>query len=210
VAPAICPNCRILVRPIFAEGAEGGERLPSATPAELAAAIVDCIDAGARILNLSAGLAQPSTRGERDLDQALDQAMTRGILVIVAAGNQGTLGSSVITRHPWAIPVCAADRQGRPLAYSNLGHSISRHGVLGPGEDVTSLSAGGGQLTAAGTSAAAAFVSGTAALLWSLFPTARSAEIKRALMQGDVRRTTVVPPLLDAERAYGLLTTLRR
>jgi subtilisin family serine protease len=55
-APAIAPDCTLLVRPVFSEaGADG--RLPSATPGELADAIIDCVQAGARVLNLSAALA---------------------------------------------------------------------------------------------------------------------------------------------------------
>src|SRR5262245_22296837 len=37
-APAICPNCTLLVRPIFAETTFGRDFIPSATPLELAAA----------------------------------------------------------------------------------------------------------------------------------------------------------------------------
>jgi Subtilase family len=51
-APAICPNCTLLVRPIFIETQVGSLHMPSATPEELAAAILDCIRAGARLLNL--------------------------------------------------------------------------------------------------------------------------------------------------------------
>ena len=46
-APAICPDCTLLIRPIFAEKTTGSEHMPSATPQELAAAIIECIDAGA-------------------------------------------------------------------------------------------------------------------------------------------------------------------
>src|SRR5690349_10801031 len=47
VAPAICPECTLLVRPIFAETASEDRQMPIATPHELAMAIVDCIEAGA-------------------------------------------------------------------------------------------------------------------------------------------------------------------
>ena len=77
--------------------------------AGLAAAIIECIDAGARVINLSLALAQPSTNGEQSLEEALNQAVKRGVIVVAAAGNQGTLGSSAITRHPWVIPVVACD-----------------------------------------------------------------------------------------------------
>src|SRR6476646_7491125 len=67
-APAICPNCTLLIRPIFAEKTTGSEQMPSATPQELAAAIIECIDAGARVINLSLALAQPSAKGEQALE----------------------------------------------------------------------------------------------------------------------------------------------
>src|SRR3569623_1467204 len=99
-APAICPDCTVLVRPIFSESTAGRERMPSATPQELAKAILECVNAGARVINLSLALAQPSTKGEQALEQALDLALRRGVLIAAAAGNQGTLGTSSITRHP--------------------------------------------------------------------------------------------------------------
>lgn len=67
VAPAICPHCTLLVRPIFAEMKTANGQMPSAMPEELAQAILDCIDAGAHVLNVSAALAQPSIKGERAL-----------------------------------------------------------------------------------------------------------------------------------------------
>jgi len=206
VAPAICPNCTLLVRPIFAETTAANGEMPSAMPEELAQAILDCIDAGARMLNVSAALAQPALKSEGALEEALDHAAKHGVIVIAAAGNQGTLGSTAITRHPWVIPVVAYDLQGRPINYSNLGSSIGRRGLGAPGDGITSLSAEGQSLTLGGTSAAAPFVTGAVALLWSEFPTATAAQVKFAAIQAYApRRTTVVPPLLDAWAAYQVM-----
>ena len=180
-APAICPDCTLLVRPIFAEVTSGREHMPSATPKELAAAIIECIDAGARVINLSLALAQPSTRGEQSLEEALNQAVRRGVIVVAAAGNQGTIGSSAITRHPWVIPVVACDIRGRPMNESNLGGSIGRRGLRAPGDGITSLGAEGQSLTLGGTSVAVPFVTGATALLWSAFPSATAAHIKLAV-----------------------------
>ena len=205
-APAICPNCTLLVRPIFAEATSGREHMPSATPKELAAAIIECIDAGARVINLSLALAQPSTKGEQSLEEALNQAVRRGVIVVAAAGNQGTLGSSAITRHPWVIPVVACDLRGRPMNESNLGSSIGRRGLRAPGDGITSLGAEGQSLTLGGTSVAVPFVTGAIALLWSEFPSATAAQIKLAITQASTpRRASVVPPLLDAAAAYQVL-----
>lgn len=207
-APAICPNCTLLIRPIFAETTLGSEHMPSATPQELAAAIIECINAGARVINLSLALAQPSSKGEQPLDEALNQAVKRGVIVVAAAGNQGTLGSSAITRHPWVIPVVACDLQGRPMNESNLGSSIGRRGLSAPGDAITSLSTEGQPLTLGGTSVAVPFVTGATALLWSQFPDAGAAQIKLAITQASTpRRASVVPPLLDAAAAYQILLT---
>ena len=205
-APAICPNCTLLLRPIFAETTAANGEMPSASPEELSQAILDCIDAGARVLNVSAALAQPSIKNERPLEDALNHAARRGVIVVVAAGNQGTLGSTAITSHPWVVPVAGYDLQGRPMNHSNLGSSIGRRGLGAPGDQITSLGAEGKPLTLGGTSAAAPFVTGTIALLWSEFPAATAAEIRFAVTQAYAqRRTTVVPPLLDAWAAYQLM-----
>jgi subtilisin family serine protease len=202
-APAICPDCTLLVRPIFAEITPANGGMPSAKPEELADSILDCIRAGAHVLNVSAAIAQPSSKNEHALTEALDQAVRRGVIVVAAAGNQGTLGSTAITRHPWVIPVGAYDLQGKPMGHSNLGSSIGRRGVGAPGDQITSLGANGKPSTSGGTSAAAPFVTGATALLWSEFPTASGAQIKLAITQASTpRRASVVPPLLDAAAAY--------
>ena len=205
-APAIAPDCGLVVRPIFSETEPVGE-LPSAAPEELAEAIVESVDAGARILNVSAALTGGSVGAERQLEEALGYAARRRVLVVVAAGNQAEVGGSVITRHPWVIPVVACDRVGRPMAQSNLGHSIGRGGLGAPGEDVVSLASEGGPVAWGGTSVAAPFVAGAAALLWSAFPDADAVEVKGALLWSWVgRRRTVAPPLLDAWGACRVLS----
>ena len=202
-APAICPSCSLLVRPIFRETNSGNGQMPSATPQELAAAIVDTVNAGARILNLSASLLQPSAKGESELQSALNYATQRAVIIVSAAGNQGSVGSSVITRHPWVIPVAACDWHGRPLSQTNLGSSISRRGLMAPGEGVSSLGAQGRPVTLGGTSVAAPFVTGTVALLLSEFPTASATELLLSV-RGTQKpnRTAIAPPLLDAWSAH--------
>jgi subtilisin family serine protease len=206
-APAICPGCTLLVRPIFAEVA--GDELPSADVREVAAAILECVDAGARVINVSAATPEPTMREEPELDQSLTCAARRGVLVIAAAGNQGTLGSSALTRHPGVLPVAAYDARAQPMRHSNVGGSVGKRGLGAPGEAITSLGSDGSLLTLAGTSFAAPFVTGAIALLWSLFPGATAAEIRHALRAGAPRwRRSVVPPLLDTWGAYRFLAQL--
>ena len=206
-APAICPNCTLLVRPIFAEPTSKGQRVPNATAAELAAAIAACIDAGARVINLSLGFAAVAMEGQPALEETLSRAVERGVLVVAAAGNQGTVGSSAISRHPWVISVAACDRRGRPMKESNLGNSIGRRGVSAPGEGIASLGPRNQSMQLEGTSVATPFVTGAIALLWSEFPSATASQIRLAVVgQGTApSRASVVPRLLDAAAAHRAL-----
>jgi subtilisin family serine protease len=199
-----------VVRPIFSEVSPFADEMPSATPEELAQAVVDCVDAGARVLNVSAALVQASAKGARELGQALDYASAHGAILVAAAGNQGTVGGSAILGHPSVIPVTGCDLQGRPLPESNLGSSIGRRGLMAPGIGVTSLGTTGNPQAFGGTSAAAPFVTGAIALLWSEFPGAAAEWLRFAVTQGGgLRRRAISPPVLDAWAAYKAMKTTR-
>jgi subtilisin family serine protease len=101
--PGICPGCTLVVRSIFSEATNVPQYagVPSATVTELAAALIEVIEGGARVINLSVGVTEAALRCEPALNLALEQATRRGAIIIAAAGNQGTLGSSALTRHPW-------------------------------------------------------------------------------------------------------------
>jgi len=206
---AICPGCTLLVRQIFsASGAEAGG-IPNAEPEALASAMIDCIRAGASILNLSISLAVVSRSADDALSQALNHAANAGVLVVAAAGNDGTIYSSVITRHPWVIPVTACGQTSMPLGTSNLSPSLGRRGLLAPGERITSLGPNGQSMALSGTSFAVPFVTGSIALLWSSFPDASAAELRMAIVPQTSRRAAIVPPMLDAAAAYQRLATIK-
>jgi hypothetical protein len=59
------------------------------------------------------------------LEEAFNQTARRGVIVVAAAGNHGSVGSSAITKHPWVIPVVADDFHGGPMDQSNLGSFLS-------------------------------------------------------------------------------------
>lgn len=205
-APAICPDCTLLVRPIFSEHITKKEFIPATTPKELAIAILDCINGGARLINLSLALANPTSKSERELEDALNYAANRGVIVVAAAGNQGRIGSSAITRHPWVIPVIACSNNGNPMQLSNLSSSIGRQGLSAPGENITSLGSKNYPLKSSGTSAAAPFVTGTIALLWSEFPKLPASVIKQAVSIVNNRRS-LTPPLINAMTAFQYLSS---
>jgi hypothetical protein len=63
-APAICPACTLLLRPIFSDATNHNAQMPAATPEALADAIVDSVNAGARVINFSCAVLQSPPRGE--------------------------------------------------------------------------------------------------------------------------------------------------
>lgn len=205
-APGICPGCTLLVRPVFGRASPPHPAGPGARPDELVAALTDVVDAGGRVINLSLSVARPGRADVRALVDALDHAADRGAIIVAAAGNQGLVDSTVITRHPAVVPVVSYTARGRPMARSNLGTTIGRRGLGAPGEAVVSLGADGGASVLSGTSAAVPFVTGAVALLWSQFPAAPAAAVRYAVTRSPARpRRSVVPPLLDARAAYRML-----
>ncbi|MDH6221553.1 S8 family peptidase [Streptomyces pseudovenezuelae] len=206
-APGLCPGCTVLPRPVFCEAPKGGT-CPALRPAELATAVVDLIEAGARIVNLSLGAEGSGLARSRAVDDAFDHAQARGVLVVVAAGNHGQVGPAPLMAHPWPVLVAACDQNGRPLPGSNLGIGIGLRGLLAPGLGIVTAAPGGGYQAFSGTSAAAPFVTGTAALLWSTAPSLPAAVVRAALLRPGLPRSSVVPPLVDGLAALRALNRL--
>lgn len=198
-APGICPDVTLLVSPIFSSAGPG--RAPTAQPDHLASAIAELTDAGARLINMSLVLDE-RYEGSRMVQEALDYASRRGLILVAAAGNQGAVGGSLVVSHRCVIPVVAFDRRGRPARLSNLGHSIGRRGIGAPTTGLVSLGANGRLRRFGGTSAATAIVTGTLGLLASEFPEAKFVDLVRAVTRSGTSRTSIVPPMLDAWLAY--------
>ena len=174
-------------------------------PEELSKAIVQTIDAGAKIVNLSLGLSSSSLTTDQRLKEAYDYALRKGAILVAAAGNQGNIGHTTMLDHNWLIPVSACDFQGRIDPMSNFGRSISKRGLMAPGVNITSTAPDGKYTQMSGTSAAAPFVTGTIALLWSIFPEAPAHNITRSLISNKIYNRTIIPPILNAYDAYKLL-----
>jgi len=210
-APSICPACEIVLRPIFIEESSDNKTnnimLPQSTPEELSNAIVETIDAGAKIINLSLGLSMSSLVIYDKLQEAYDYALQRGVVIVVAAGNQGNIGSISLLRHAWPIPVAACNENGIFDATSNFGASIGNRGLMAPGINISSTTPGGQYNQMSGTSVSAPFVTGTIALLWSIFPKATAAEIKHSIKAGATyyHHRSIIPPLLNAQQSFKIL-----
>ncbi len=204
-APAMCPHCRILVRPIFCEATSTSPKCPEVTPDELASAIIETVKAGAKVINLSIGLSTTPLMEHRKLEESFEYAFKNDVLLVAASGNHGRVGHIPLFNHDWVIPVAACDTLGNLLRDSNIGPSVGKRGLMALGLDVSSTSATGGYTKMSGTSVAAPFVTGTIALLWSLFPDAAGSEIRRAVLLPGIKRKSIIPPLLNDEESWRIL-----
>lgn len=198
----ICPDCTFLLHPLFgAEGSRAGVN-------ELAQAIVQAVKAGANVINLSLGIECESNPDQGVLTEALHFATARGTLVVAAAGNQARVGRSMSTGSDATIIVSGADLQGKPAEGTNLSASGAL-GIAAPAAAV-GLSPASGPVAMAGTSVATVFVTGTIALLRSVFPQAGLGELRRAVTGWPGRPRSLAPPLLDAMTAFKRLAATHK
>jgi subtilisin family serine protease len=207
-APAICPGCEVILNPIFQrrydQRINNVNTVPSTTPDELSNAIVETIDAGAHIINLSLGLSTSSLVVYDSLQQTYDYALRKGVIIVVAAGNQGHIGNTSIIGHRWLIPVSSCDESGRLDPMSNFGPSLARKGLMAPGVNINSTYPEGRYARMSGTSFAAPFVTGGIALLLSLFKNNTPESIIYSVINAS-RDRSISPPLFNAEAAFNAL-----
>lgn len=191
-----------VVAGIIAAVAGGGEATPgvSILPVQIAGAtgqtsaqavaegIRYAISRRVRIINLSL---QGSSRSKVEQD-AINQAVRAGILVVAASGNSGkdTCGVAGITQceYPGAyrhvVAVGATDEGGVALSESTRGLHVA---IAAPGRDITVGSARGPEggprfESRTGTSMAAAVVTGVAARVLAARPSLTAEQVTEILM----------------------------
>ncbi len=145
----LAPAARILsVRVLDGQG--GGDSFT------VARGIVEAVDKGARVLNLSLGSASDS----HVLQQAVDYARSKGAVVVAAVGNKGVRGVTYPAGFEGVVGVTSVDAKGRQSAFANYGEGVD---IAAPGVDVHAAWAGAERVSFSGTSSSTAFVSATLA-----------------------------------------------
>lgn len=130
----------------------------------VASGIIYAVDQGARVLNLSlSGAVQSAV-----LQDAVDYATARGVLVVAAAGNDGSDFPAYPAAARGAVAVSATDETDAHPGFSNYGNWID---LAAPGVNIITTSAGRGYSSSSGTSPAAAFASAVFALVLAAEPT---------------------------------------
>ncbi|MGV9879304.1 type VII secretion-associated serine protease mycosin [Streptomyces sp. NPDC003379] len=153
----LAPKATII--PIQQNDAEG-----HGTTQTLAEAIDYAVDVGADVINISQDTAN-AVKPAPELEEAVNRALARQRVVVASAGNDG-LGGNVKKTYPASydgvLAVAASDRNNERAPFSQSGAFV---GVAAPGVDMISTVPVGGHCTDNGTSFAAPYVTGVAALI---------------------------------------------
>jgi subtilisin family serine protease len=170
----MAPGVKIL--PVRVLGNDG-----SGTAYDVAQGVEWATDKGADVINLSLG----STVADPDMADAIAYALLNDVVVVAASGNKGTDQVQYPGRLPGVIAVGAID-QSKLSAKDTSGFTFSDHGpdldLVAPGKSIYALTKGGGYSYWTGTSFAAPFVAGTAALMRSRNRSTAGTEVANVLL----------------------------
>ena len=167
---------------------------------DVAEGILWAIANGAGVINLSLG--SPNTSAV--VDQAIREAVKKGIVVVAAAGNEGDKGNPVMwpAALPEVLSVGAIDNTDQRAAFSGHGDWLD---LVAPGVQIASTM-NGEYMYSSGTSMAAPFVSATAALLRKRHPALTAAQLAEHLL---ATAEDLGPAGKDSQFGTGLVDTLK-
>lgn len=128
---------------------------------EIANGIVWAADKGASIINISLRVDEPSSQ----LEEAVAYAWSKGVLIVAAAGNDGGSTPQYPAYYPECIAVTATKEDGSRAPLASYGDWVD---IAALGYQVYSTLPDNEYGYKTGTSQATAYVSGLAALLYSM------------------------------------------
>ncbi|RNB89841.1 peptidase S8 [Brevibacillus fluminis] len=182
-------NVRILPIKVLDDNGEG-------TALQIAQGVDKAVELGADIINMSLG----GLGRSRLLEESIHNATQKGVLVVVAAGNE-TDDAEGYAPASFAdvVTVASVDKENMPSYFSNYGSPID---MAAPGENILSTVPGGEYDSYNGTSMATPHVTAAAALVKMTHPSWGPEEIRAALEQTAV---DLGKPGIDSATGHGLL-----
>lgn len=108
---------------------------------------------------------------------AIANAISKGVLVFAAAGNEGNPNLDTPADCPGVVAVGATDSQDKLAAFSNTDSTMTYKGITAPGVSIYTTDLNGGYASVSGTSFSTPLTSGLAALIWSAKPSYSAAQV---------------------------------
>lgn len=142
-------------------------------------AIIDAIDKGAKIINISLILTQSSS-----IDAAIEAAYDSDVTIVCSSGNNYLPYVSYPASHEKTIAVGAIDQNNQRASFSQYGYGLD---LVAPGVDIYSTTLNNGYESRDGTSYSAPQVAGVAALMLSVNPMLTPDEIRSILQNTCIK-----------------------
>ena len=184
----VAPRARILSVRVILDDGEPGTAAYDEDPRyanAIGKGIYYAVAHGAAVINMSLGSQQPTAY----LRTAVASAISKGVVVVASAGNDGTNAGFAPYVYPASftgvIAVAAVTGGGARASFSEQNAAVV---VSAPGVGVIGAGPSGEYFDAEGTSPAAALVSGVAALIKSRYPRLSPALVEQALITSAARR----------------------
>ena len=174
----------------------------SGTTSNLCAAILQAIESGIKILNLSLGFS-----GDLEIQLSiLAYAKSNNTFIICAAGNSTTnidlRDASYINTSDDTCSVGASTKQNLPAYFTNYGSGVD---IVAPGLDVVAADKNGTYSLFSGTSAASPYMTGVFTTLTCVYPDLSSAEKLRMIKASS---TEISEPYIKYCFATGVIDCL--
>jgi subtilisin family serine protease len=193
------PECEIIaIKVLGDDGSGSGDTV--------ARGILKAIDFGVDIISMSLGAPQPDSSSY----QAIKLAISKGIWVIAAAGNEGPTLDTVgyPGKYPEVVAVGAIDRSKQVTRFSSRGDAVD---ICAPGDQILSTYTGRRYAKLSGTSMATPQVAGVCALVRSHLKSNNLPLYTQAELEKRLRATAIDidRPGRDVNAGYGLYNPIK-
>ena len=173
----------------------GGTQLATS---DIVAGVLAATQTGPGVINLSLG----ADASEVPIQQAIETAVRKGMLVVAAAGNDGENGNplSYPASLPHVLTAAATDEQNQVTSFSSQSRFVD---LAAPGQDITVASAiDQSWASEDGTSFSSPLVAGAAAWVWTVRPDLDASQLFEVMRRSAV---DIGAPGRDNATGFGLL-----
>jgi thermitase len=158
----VSPDCRLIAVRVLATMRDGDRLVGAGIVDNINPGIKWAVDNGADVINMSLGIKHVG--GGLPHEDVIRYALSKGVTVVAASGNDGTSERYYPGALPGVIAVGAVDNSGAIAPFTSFGAPIT---VSAPGVNIHSSFAHNTYAVASGTSQASPFVAGSVGLMKS-------------------------------------------
>jgi len=189
----IAPKCDLAIGKVLGDNGSG-------TYDQIADGVDWAVSVGSQIISMSLGGPGSSDR----LFKSIHNALAKGVVIVCAAGNEGSIFSNTIGypgRYGGVITIASHDANGNRSGFSSRGGEID---FMAPGQQIYSTYLDNKYASLSGTSMATPFVAGVCALVMG------SKRIKNCEdMRNELLKMSAHPGCHDNVSGYGPLNPFK-